>query len=78
MAKKFKTDLPHALREAGLIAAMHGSIRRARKYLDKSLAVAERQGHALNTPRHYWLGAALAWKSIGRGLRKTWRLLDKP
>ncbi len=44
VARKFQTDLPHALREAGLIAAMQGSIRKARKYLDDSLAVAEQQG----------------------------------
>jgi len=43
IARTFQNDLPHALREAGLIAAMQGSVRRARKYLDESLAVAERQ-----------------------------------
>ncbi len=44
VARKFQNDLPHALREAGLIAAMQGSIGKARKYLDESLAVAQRQG----------------------------------
>ena len=44
VARKFQTDLPHALREAGLIAAMQGSVDKARRYLDESLAVAERQG----------------------------------
>jgi two-component system sensor kinase len=44
VARKFQTDLPHALREAGLVAAMRGSHRRARKWLDESLDVAERQG----------------------------------
>ena len=44
VARKFQTDLPHALREAGLVAAMYGSARMARKYLDESLAVAQRQG----------------------------------
>jgi signal transduction histidine kinase/CheY-like chemotaxis protein/tetratricopeptide (TPR) repeat protein/tRNA A-37 threonylcarbamoyl transferase component Bud32 len=44
VARTFQNDLPHALRESGLIAAMQGSIGRARKYLDESLAVAERQG----------------------------------
>lgn len=44
IARKFKTDLPHALREAGLVAAMRGRVRKARKLLDESLEVAERQG----------------------------------
>ncbi len=44
VARTFQNDLPHALRESGLIAAMQGSIRQARKHLDESLAVAARQG----------------------------------
>jgi two-component system sensor kinase len=44
VARKFQNELPHALREAGLIAAMQGSIQKARRHLDESLAVAERQG----------------------------------
>jgi signal transduction histidine kinase/CheY-like chemotaxis protein/tetratricopeptide (TPR) repeat protein len=44
VARTFQNDLPHALREAGLVAAMQGSVDRARRYLDESLAVAERQG----------------------------------
>lgn len=44
VARTFQNDLPHVLREAGIIAAMQGSIRLARKHLDESLAVAERQG----------------------------------
>ena len=44
VARTFQNDLPHALREAGLINAMQGSIRQARKYLDESLEVAQRQG----------------------------------
>ena len=47
VASSFQTDLPHALREAGLIAAIQGSTRTARRHLDKSLAVAERQGARL-------------------------------
>ena len=44
VARKFETDLPHALRECGLIAALQGQIRTSRQYFDESLAVAERQG----------------------------------
>jgi signal transduction histidine kinase/CheY-like chemotaxis protein/tetratricopeptide (TPR) repeat protein len=43
VARTFQNDLPHALRECGLIAVMQGSVERGRRYLDESLAVAERQ-----------------------------------
>lgn len=44
VAKKYRNNLPHALREMGLLAAMQGRVRRARKYFDESLAVAEELG----------------------------------
>ncbi len=44
IARTFQNDLPHALREAGLIVAMQSNARQARAYLDESLAIAERQG----------------------------------
>jgi tetratricopeptide (TPR) repeat protein len=44
LARRFPNDLPHALRESALLAAHRGRARRARKLLDESLAVAERQG----------------------------------
>lgn len=43
-ARQFRNDLPHALRECGLLAAVRGKVPKARKYLDESLAVAEEQG----------------------------------
>ncbi|MCH8147608.1 MAG: AAA family ATPase [Planctomycetes bacterium] len=65
VARKFKTDLPHALREAGLIAAMQGSTRRARKHLDESLAVADRQDarfeHSQTLLARGRLGTELGW-----------------
>ena len=68
VARKFKTDLPHALRECGLIAAERGDTRTARKFLDESLAVAESQGARFEYAqtllarghvgqRHKWLDA---------------------
>ncbi|WP_162275950.1 response regulator [Roseimaritima ulvae] len=44
VARKFQNDLPHALRESALVAAMQGADRTARRQLDESLQVAERQG----------------------------------
>ena len=65
VARKFQTDLPHALREAGLISALQGSSRRARKYLDESLDVAERQGakfeHAQTLLARGRVGLTLDW-----------------
>ncbi|QEG39925.1 response regulator [Roseimaritima ulvae] len=65
VARKFQTDLPHALREAGLVAAMRGSLRKARKCLDQSLTVALRQGarfeHAQTLLARGRLGLELNW-----------------
>ena len=44
IARKFRNDRPHALREAGLLAAQRGHARQARQMLDDSLQEAERQG----------------------------------
>ena len=72
VARKFQTDLPHALREAGLIAAMHGSIHRARKCLDESLAVAERQGakfeHAQTLLARGRVGREVGWREAEQDL----------
>ena len=38
-----RNDLPHALRELGLVQAMRGKVRRAMRSLNKSLAVAKKQ-----------------------------------
>ena len=42
LGRVFPNDLPHALREVGLIAALRGQRRRARRALDRSLVEAER------------------------------------
>ena len=44
VARSFQNDLPHALREYGMVLAMQGRRRHARRALDESVAVAERQG----------------------------------
>src|SRR5262249_22584954 len=65
VAGKFQNELPHALREAGLIAAMQGSISRARRHLDESLAVAKRQGarfeHAQTLLARGRVGLEVGW-----------------
>ena len=44
VTRTFQNDLPHTLREYGVISAMRGQISKAREYLDESLTIAERQG----------------------------------
>lgn len=66
IARTFQTDLPHALREAGLISALQGSQRRARRYLDQSLLVAERQRarfeHAQTLMARGRVGLRFGWR----------------
>jgi two-component system sensor kinase len=80
IARKFQNDLPHALREAGLIAAMEGSVRRARKRLDESLAVAERQGarfeHAQTRLARGRLGLQLGWPEAAEDVSAARRELQ--
>ncbi len=65
VARTFQNDLPHALRECGLVAAMQGQVGRARKDLNESLAVAERQGakfeHAQTLLARGRVGLELGW-----------------
>ncbi|MBX9679349.1 MAG: response regulator [Gemmataceae bacterium] len=72
IARTFQNDLPHALRESGLIAAMQGSTRRARQYLDESLAVADRQNacfeHAQTLLVRGRIGAELGWPDADQDL----------
>lgn len=44
IARRYKNNVPHALRESGLLAAMRGRPDRALELFDESLAVAEEQG----------------------------------
>jgi two-component system sensor kinase len=67
-----QNDLPHALRESGLVAALQGQVRKARQYLDESLAVAERQGarfeHAQTLLARGQLGAQHDWPEAQQDL----------
>lgn len=66
VARTFQNDLPLALREAGLIAAMQGSLGRARQCFDESLSVAERQGarfeHAQTLLARGRVGMEVGWR----------------
>ena len=82
VARTCQTDLPHALRECGLIAALRGQVRQARKYLDESLAVADCQGarfeHAQTMLARGQVGLLHGWPEAQQDLttaRQTLRSL---
>ena len=62
LARSYRNNLPHALRECALLAAMAGRPRRARRLLERSLAVADEQHarheHALSMLARATLRAA--------------------
>jgi two-component system sensor kinase len=65
LARSFQNDLPHALRECALLEAARGRTRRARRLLDESLQVAERQGaryeHAQTLLARGQVGREVGW-----------------
>jgi signal transduction histidine kinase len=65
LARSYRNNLPHSLREAALLQAMEGKPGRARHLLDESLAIAEQQGarheHAQSLLARGRLGALFGW-----------------
>ncbi|HEX3394491.1 MAG TPA: EAL domain-containing protein [Acidimicrobiales bacterium] len=65
LARRYRNNLPHALREQALVAALDGKPARARRLLARSLTVAEEQGaryeQALTVEARARLGASLGW-----------------
>jgi two-component system sensor kinase len=65
LTRSFQNDLPHALRESALLAALRDRPRRARRLFDEALAVAERQGaiyeHAQTLLAAGQVGLELDW-----------------
>jgi PAS domain S-box-containing protein len=65
LARHFRNELPHALRESALIAAIQGRQRKAKRLFDESLAVAERQGanyeYAQTLSARARVGRELGW-----------------
>lgn len=79
-ARTFQNDLPHALRECGLVAALLGKARLARQYLDESLAVADRQGarfeHAQTLLARGQVGQQYGWPEAEEDLAKATQSLQ--
>ena len=65
VARAYRNNLPHVLREMGLLAAIDGNPRRARRWLNQSLRVAEelrmRHEHAQTRLARGQVGRAVGW-----------------
>lgn len=74
-------DLPRSLRERGLVAAMQGSYPVARKFLDRSLAIAEKledlHEQAITLQYRAQVGACAGWATTETDQRTSLRLLDE-
>jgi signal transduction histidine kinase/tetratricopeptide (TPR) repeat protein len=80
VALSYRNNLPHVLRERGLLAAMAGHPRRARRWLERSLAEAEargmRQERALTLKARGQVGQALGWPGAAADLEAATRELQ--
>ncbi len=79
--RRFPCDLPHALREYGLVLAMAGKHWRARLALDKSLRIARQQGadyeYAQTLLARSQLGQEFGWPHADEDAKTAQSLLRK-
>jgi signal transduction histidine kinase/tetratricopeptide (TPR) repeat protein len=75
LARSFRNNRPHALREAALLAAIRGRPRRARHLLEKSRAEAESMSSRLERAQTLQafgeLGSAFGWPGATSALREA-------
>ncbi|WP_338863694.1 protein kinase domain-containing protein [Myxococcus stipitatus] len=81
LARTYRNNLPRALRERGLVAALRGHPRRARRWLEQSRQVAEaqqmRHERALSLEARGELGQALGWPGAAADLAAAKRELEE-
>jgi signal transduction histidine kinase/tetratricopeptide (TPR) repeat protein len=81
LARTYRNNLPHALRERGLLAAMSGHPRKARRWLDQSLRVAEelkmRHERAQTLLARGQAGQELGWPEAAEDLKTATRELQE-
>jgi len=79
LARRYRNNLPHALRESGLVAAMQGRPRRAWRFLDEAVAVAEMQGSryelAQSLVARGRVGISVGWPGARDDMNRGERLL---
>ncbi len=80
LSRRFRNDLPHALRESALLAAARGSTGRARRLFEESLRVSETQGaryeHALTMQALGEAGRKLGWADAESWTASARQVLD--
>jgi signal transduction histidine kinase/tetratricopeptide (TPR) repeat protein len=81
LARTYRNNLPHALRERGLLAAMMGRSRQARRWLDQSLRLAEelkmRHERAQSLLARGQVGRELGWAEAAEDLKAATRELQE-
>jgi len=81
LAWSYRNNRPHALREAGLVEAELGRLRRARRLLDRSVAAAEALGAAqelaLSRVARGTVGTAAGWPAARADLDAGRRALEE-
>ncbi|WP_225410175.1 protein kinase domain-containing protein [Stigmatella hybrida] len=81
LARTYRNNLPHALRERALLAAMAGQPQRARKWFEQSLEVARelkmRHERAQTLLARGQVGKALGWPSATEDLKLATRELQE-
>jgi two-component system sensor kinase len=74
LARRYRNNLPQALRESGLVAAMQGRARQARRFFDEAVAVAEQQGsryeHAQSLVARGRVGHSLGWPGARKDMTR--------
>lgn len=79
MARKYRNNLPHALRERALIAALAGRPGRARRWIDRSVEVARslsmRHEEGLSLVARAQLSSALGWSGAAADRAEGDRIL---
>jgi len=82
VSRKYRNNLPHALREAGIYWAAHGKLNQARQNLTESLSLAKKQGAELE--RYLTLevrariGTEAAWDSAESDQKTAAELMRNP
>lgn len=81
VARFFRNELPHVLREQGLLAAINGRTHRARRLLRKSIVLARQQQAQYELAQSLVclgrLGAELGWEDAGQELAQGEELLRR-
>ena len=81
ITKRYKAFRPHALREAGIVAALEGQEDAARRFFEQSLAVAEsheaKYDHAKTTLAWGEAGVQFGWPEAQEKVDQSRKIIDE-